>query len=63
MQTRKLLSLTVFIFISSFCFAQQHKLPEVQLLSSGTNTSLRGLSVVTENVVWVSGSNGTVGKT
>lgn len=47
------------IFISSFVTAQQ---PQVELLSSGTNTSLRGLSVVNENVLWVSGSNGTVGK-
>ena len=37
--------------------------PEVQILTSGTNTSLRGLSVVNDNVVWVSGSNGTVGRT
>jgi photosystem II stability/assembly factor-like uncharacterized protein len=36
--------------------------PEVQVLTSGTNTSLRGLSVVNENIIWVSGSNGTVGK-
>jgi photosystem II stability/assembly factor-like uncharacterized protein len=37
--------------------------PTVELLTSGTKTSLRGLSVVNDNVVWVSGSNGTVGKT
>ncbi len=37
--------------------------PSVELLTSGTKTSLRGLSVVNDNVVWVSGSNGTVGKT
>lgn len=36
--------------------------PEVELLTSGMKTSLRGLSVVNDNVVWVSGSNGTVGK-
>lgn len=36
--------------------------PEVQVLTSGTRTSLRGLSVVNDNVVWVSGSNGTVGR-
>ncbi len=35
---------------------------KVELLSSGTKTSIRGLSVVDEKVVWVSGSNGTVGK-
>src|SRR4030095_12957820 len=33
------------------------------ILTSGTGTSLRGLSVVNDNVVWVSGSHGTVGKT
>jgi photosystem II stability/assembly factor-like uncharacterized protein len=32
-------------------------------LSTGTNTSLRGLSVVSDDVAWVSGSNGYVGKT
>lgn len=31
-------------------------------LASGTKTSIRGLSVVTDKVVWVSGSNGTVGR-
>lgn len=34
----------------------------VELLTTGTNTSLRGLSVVTDNIIWVSGSNGTVGR-
>jgi hypothetical protein len=36
--------------------------PFVEVLTTGTNTSLRGLSVVNNNVVWVSGSNGTVGR-
>ena len=36
--------------------------PEVVMLTSGTKTSLRGLSVVNESVIWVSGSNGTVGR-
>lgn len=36
--------------------------PQVDILTSGTKTSLRGLSVVNDNVVWVSGSNGTVGR-
>ena len=31
-------------------------------LTSGQNTSLRGLSVVSDKVIWVSGSNGTVGR-
>jgi photosystem II stability/assembly factor-like uncharacterized protein len=34
----------------------------IQLLTSGTKASLRGLSVVTDKIVWVSGSKGTVGK-
>ncbi|MEO5893535.1 MAG: oxidoreductase [Ferruginibacter sp.] len=34
----------------------------IQLVSSGTKTSIRGLSVVDDRVIWVSGSNGTVGK-
>ncbi|HWW42149.1 WD40/YVTN/BNR-like repeat-containing protein [Pedobacter sp.] len=32
-------------------------------LNSGTNTSIRGLSVVSDRVAWVSGSNGSIGKT
>ncbi|MFL5788662.1 MAG: oxidoreductase [Flavisolibacter sp.] len=37
-------------------------LPYIQILTSGTKTSLRGLSVVNNEVIWVSGSNGTIGK-
>ncbi len=33
----------------------------IKLLTSGTRTSIRGLSVVDDKTVWVSGSNGTVG--
>lgn len=36
--------------------------PAIELLTSGTHSSLRGLSVVSDAVLWVSGSNGTVGK-
>lgn len=36
--------------------------PSVEILSSGTKTSLRGLSVVNDNVIWVSGSAGMVGR-
>ncbi|MCP9750323.1 oxidoreductase [Ferruginibacter sp. HRS2-29] len=32
----------------------------VKLLTSGTKTSMRGLSVVNDKIVWASGSNGTV---
>ncbi|HUM97496.1 MAG TPA: oxidoreductase [Chitinophagaceae bacterium] len=51
------IGLSICFFIKSN--AQQ---PTVQVLTSGQKTSLRGLSVVNDNVIWVSGSNGTVGK-
>jgi hypothetical protein len=34
----------------------------VQMLNSGSKASLRGLSVVSDDVVWVSGSGGSVGR-
>ena len=54
-----LISLFLFLF-SNILQAQS---PQVEVLTSGTNTSIRGLSVVNDNVVWVSGSHGTVGRT
>jgi photosystem II stability/assembly factor-like uncharacterized protein len=56
----------LFIFLFSisifyWCPAQK-KLPTVSILTQGTKTSLRGLSVVNDNVVWVSGSSGTIGR-
>lgn len=39
------------------------KAQKIEQLTSGTKTSLRGMSVVSDKIVWVSGSNGTVGKT
>ncbi len=38
------------------------RFPQVEILSSGTNTSIRGLSVVNDHVIWVSGSNGSIGR-
>ncbi|MEP7253136.1 MAG: oxidoreductase [Ginsengibacter sp.] len=49
--------LFLFLIISCKLHAQQ-----VQILDSGTNTSIRGLSVVTDKIIWASGSNGMVGK-
>jgi photosystem II stability/assembly factor-like uncharacterized protein len=40
----------------------QKKMPQVTVIEQGTKASLRGLSVVNDRVLWVSGSNGTVGK-
>ena len=50
------------LVVATFVNGQGHS-PVIEMLTSGTNTSLRGLSVVNDNVVWVSGSNGTVGRT
>jgi photosystem II stability/assembly factor-like uncharacterized protein len=50
------------LFILALFTAALGQQPTVELLTSGTKTSLRGLSVVNDNVIWVSGSNGTVGK-
>ena len=57
----KKLTLLFLLFLSFYSYSQYNN-PEVTVLTSGTNTSLRGLSVVNDMVVWVSGSNGTVGK-
>lgn len=44
------------------CLSLAAQTPQVAILTSGTNTSIRGLSVVNDNVVWVSGSHGMVGR-
>ncbi|GGI23415.1 WD40/YVTN/BNR-like repeat-containing protein [Pedobacter mendelii] len=43
-----------------FCTAQTYFLKP---LNENTKTSIRGLSVVTDKIAWVSGSNGSVGRT
>ena len=53
---KKIFSILLFTAITHFLHAQ-----EVKILTSGTKTSLRGLSVVSDKTVWVSGSSGTVG--
>lgn len=49
----------LFVLLSSFCIALSAQ--TIQLLDSSRKTSFRGLSVVNDNIVWVSGSNGTIG--
>jgi photosystem II stability/assembly factor-like uncharacterized protein len=58
---KKIVVLFVLLFFSFIGFSQK-TLPHIDTLTSGTKTSLRGLSVVNDNILWVSGSNGTVGK-
>ncbi len=55
---KKLVALLV-VFVCVVCHAQNRG---VQILTSGTNTGLRGMSIPQEKVIWVSGTNGTVGK-
>ena len=50
--------LILLVTICYFPLAAQN----VEMLTSGTKTSIRGLSVVDDNVVWISGSNGTVAR-
>ncbi len=52
----------IVIFCICCCIVSGTIAQSVRMLSSGTKTSLRGLSVVNNNVLWVSGSNGTVGR-
>ncbi|MER3463927.1 MAG: oxidoreductase [Chitinophagaceae bacterium] len=52
------------IFFSPCCLFAQKKMmpmPVVEVLTKDVKTNIRGLSAVNDNVVWVSGSNGTVG--
>jgi len=56
---KKYISTLVFALGTLLLAAQR---PAVEILTKGTRTSLRGLSVVNDNVIWVSGSNGTVGR-
>lgn len=59
---KKLCPFLICFLCWAFTLCAQKQLPQVQLLTQGTKTSLRGLSVVNDRVVWVSGSNGTVGR-
>jgi photosystem II stability/assembly factor-like uncharacterized protein len=56
----KKLLLLPFLLLVLTTFSQY---PQIKILTQGTKTSIRGLSVVNDGTAWVSGSNGTVGKT
>lgn len=53
-------SILSFFFIFLLC--QSASAQTIKLLTSGTKTSMRGLSVVDDKTIWVSGSGGTVGR-
>jgi photosystem II stability/assembly factor-like uncharacterized protein len=56
---KKILLAFWLVIISIFLNAQA----KVELLTSGIKTSIRGLSVVDDNIAWVSGSGGMVART
>lgn len=55
----KIFSCLILFVCSGVASAQQ---PSVQVLEQGRATSIRGMSVVTDQLIWVSGSAGSVGK-
>jgi photosystem II stability/assembly factor-like uncharacterized protein len=59
---KQFLQLTFSLLLLSNSLPTLSQSAEVELLTSGTKTSIRGLSVVNDNVIWISGSNGTVGR-
>jgi photosystem II stability/assembly factor-like uncharacterized protein len=54
---KKLVAVFIFYLLCNFLQAQT-----VQVLVNDKKASLRGLSVVTDKIIWVSGSQGTVGR-
>lgn len=56
-------SIVLFLLLCfSFVAFSQSNLFHLDTLTSGRKTSIRGLSVVNDNTIWVSGTNGMVGK-
>lgn len=51
-----------FTVCMSVLFCQSPYAQEIQMLTSGAKVSIRGLSVVDDKTIWVSGSNGSVGR-
>ncbi len=53
----------VMAFLVVFCCqGNAQRMPSLKLLQSGKRISIRGLSVVNNDIIWVSGSGGAVGK-
>ena len=53
----KIFLIAIFLLSYSFVFSQK-----IQVLKTESTSSFRGLSVVNDKAVWVSGSNGTIGR-
>lgn len=52
----------IFLLISMLCSSFRLGAQELKWIEKGRKTSLRGLSVVSEKVIWTSGSNGMVAR-
>lgn len=52
--------LYIFLLFPALCLGQGYTFTS---LTNGTATSIRGMSIVSDQVAWVSGSNGSIGKT
>src|SRR3954452_20433612 len=53
---------TPLFFLTFFIFHANSQKLIINILDSGRKTSLRGLSVVDDDIAWASGSNGTVAR-
>ncbi len=58
MKQNNKLMLSIFISLITLSTYSQ----KIKIVNSGTKTSLRGLSIVDENIIWASGSNGMIAK-
>ena len=58
MTNRFLLTLILYLFSSNTLLRAQ----TIKVISAGNNVSIRGLSVVSDKIIWLSGSNGTIGR-
>ncbi len=63
MKFHNLLFLTFFLIdVQAKAQFTNYSEPNIKVLTVGAKTSLRGLSVVNNHIIWVSGSNGKIGK-
>jgi len=53
---------SIILFFGITCIVHTINAQSVVLLNADTKSSFRGLSVVNNKIIWVSGSNGTIGK-
>lgn len=51
----------LFCLLPLFCLSQKSAI-SITGLTDSVNTSLRGMSITNDNIIWVSGSNGTIGR-